>query len=181
MKKLGITLATIVVATVVNAASVGWTLAGATAYANDAYSIFVIGQNGATSIETITALLDAGSSIDSYAFSSGTINASGAATSAATAASAPTLDAGTYEAFFVVFDTVTPTVGESNYAVVSGASGLTKTVGASTSAITFTSGNQATYLNTASNWSSYGSVPEPTSGLLMLLGMAGLALKRKRA
>ena len=30
----------------------------------------------------------------------------------------------------------------------------------------------------AGHWS---SVPEPTSGLLMLLGMAGLALKRKRA
>lgn len=29
--------------------------------------------------------------------------------------------------------------------------------------------------------SSYMSVPEPTSGLLLLLGMAGLALKRKRA
>ena len=27
----------------------------------------------------------------------------------------------------------------------------------------------------------YSAVPEPTSGLLMLLGMAGLALKRKRA
>ena len=27
----------------------------------------------------------------------------------------------------------------------------------------------------------YGAVPEPTSGLLMLLGMAGLALRRKRA
>ncbi|MBR4616199.1 MAG: PEP-CTERM sorting domain-containing protein [Kiritimatiellae bacterium] len=30
----------------------------------------------------------------------------------------------------------------------------------------------------ASNWA---AVPEPTSGLLLLLGMAGLALKRKRA
>ena len=28
---------------------------------------------------------------------------------------------------------------------------------------------------------SWGAVPEPTSGLLMLLGMAGLALRRKRA
>ena len=27
----------------------------------------------------------------------------------------------------------------------------------------------------------YAAIPEPTSGLLMLLGMAGLALKRKRA
>ena len=32
----------------------------------------------------------------------------------------------------------------------------------------------------AANWSTM-SVPEPTSGLLMLLGMAGLALRRKRA
>ena len=34
----------------------------------------------------------------------------------------------------------------------------------------------------ASSWSTPGSsVPEPTSGLLMLIGMAGLALRRKRA
>ena len=33
---------------------------------------------------------------------------------------------------------------------------------------------------TPSGWTA-ASVPEPTSGLLMLLGMAGLALKRKRA
>ena len=33
----------------------------------------------------------------------------------------------------------------------------------------------------ASDWTTYSSVPEPTSGLLLLLGVAGLALKRKRA
>lgn len=38
--------------------------------------------------------------------------------------------------------------------------------------------NMATATQAAGNWQ---SVPEPTSGLLMLLGMAGLALKRKRA
>ena len=31
------------------------------------------------------------------------------------------------------------------------------------------------------NWTAVGNVPEPTSGLLMLLGMAGLALRRRRA
>ena len=31
------------------------------------------------------------------------------------------------------------------------------------------------------SWSSASSVPEPTSGLLMLVGLAGLALRRKRA
>ena len=34
--------------------------------------------------------------------------------------------------------------------------------------------------STATAWST-AAVPEPTSGLLLLLGMAGLALKRKRA
>ena len=33
----------------------------------------------------------------------------------------------------------------------------------------------------ASDWTTYSSVPEPTSGLLLLLGVAGLALKRRRA
>lgn len=33
----------------------------------------------------------------------------------------------------------------------------------------------------AGTWQSTSSVPEPTSGLLMLLGVAGIALKRKRA
>lgn len=31
------------------------------------------------------------------------------------------------------------------------------------------------------SWAAIADVPEPTSGLLLLLGMAGLALKRKRA
>ena len=48
-----------------------------------------------------------------------------------------------------------------------------KTVG--DTAVAF--GNQASATQNASNWT---AVPEPTSGLLMLLGIAGLTLKRKR-
>ena len=33
----------------------------------------------------------------------------------------------------------------------------------------------------ASGWTAAGAIPEPTSGLLMLVGLAGLALRRKRA
>ena len=52
-------------------------------------------------------------------------------------------------------------------------------------------GGQLTFSNLASASSAYasvsgwtaagGAIPEPTSGLLMLVGLAGLALKRKRA
>lgn len=43
---------------------------------------------------------------------------------------------------------------------------------------TISFGSMATATQTASNWA---AVPEPTSGLLMLLGIAGLALRRRRA
>ena len=33
----------------------------------------------------------------------------------------------------------------------------------------------------ASGWTAAGAIPEPTSGLLVLVGLAGLALRRKRA
>ena len=45
---------------------------------------------------------------------------------------------------------------------------------------TITFGSQAAASKDSANWTAM-SVPEPTSGLLLLLGMAGLALKRKRA
>ena len=48
-------------------------------------------------------------------------------------------------------------------------------------AMTVAFGNQANYTKATGNWKDGGSVPEPTTGLLVLLGMAGLALKRKVA
>ena len=163
------------------AATVGWSLAGATAFAGDKYMFFVEGQNGADSIATITALLDAGTDVSSYAFGSGTISGTGAAITAA-GASGKTLGAGTFTGFFVLFDSATPTAGESEYAVVSGVATLTKELNATSATTTFVAGNQGPYLNDSANWAAYGTaVPEPTSGLLMLVGLAGLALRRRRA
>ena len=184
MKKLLVFAACVMLAAVTQAATVGWSLAGASNYANDAYQIFVIGQKGVSSIATITALLDAGSDTSSYAFGSGTINSAGAANVSATAAGQPTLDAGTYTAFYVVFDSASPASGSANYAVVSGATGLTKTVAATAATVSFTGGNQSSILNNPDNWKSFGpssgGVPEPTSGLLLLVGAGMLALRRKR-
>ena len=49
--------------------------------------------------------------------------------------------------------------------------------------VTFNSSSQMTVTATwnAGQMTTYAAVPEPTSGLMLLLGIAGLALKRKRA
>ena len=177
MKKIIIVATIICAAVFANAAQVGWTNGNLAAYNGDKYYMFVIGQNGATSIATITTLLDAGSAVDSYSIGGGTVS-SGTANLAASATS-PTLGEGSYTAFMVLFDAATPTSGSSKYAVLQGAAGYNQSVGAATATITFVGGN-AGGMASAAEWKTYGA-PEPTSGVLLLLGVAGLALKRHRA
>ena len=184
MKKLIMTAAIVCAAAFTQAASVAWTNAGLANYKGDAYYMFVVGQKGVESISTVTSILDDGKDFSSYVFGGGTVNNSGAASQAVNSNS-PTLGEGTYTAFMVLFDSSSAVAGVSKYAVLGdGLAGYTKTVGPSTASITFLGGNLGTAAGNA-NWKSFGSagpaVPEPTSGLLLLLGMAGLALKRKVA
>ena len=74
--------------------------------------------------------------------------------------------------YFVVFNS--DATDTATYAYVS-ATDVATTGGAGQAAAFDIMGSSSA---TAGNWT---AVPEPTSGLLMLLGMAGLALKRKRA
>ena len=185
MKKMIMAVAIVCAAAFANAAAVGWNVAtGSTAYGGDAYKFFVIGQNGVESTAQIVALLDAGTSVDTYAFGSGNLAANGAG-SVSFGSSGKTLDAGTYTSFVVLFDSASPVAGNSKYALIAGNATQTKTFASTTASVTFATGAQGTYLSNASNWKSFGSAgpiaPEPTSGLLLLLGMAGLALKRKVA
>ena len=185
MKKMIMAAAIVCAAAFANAAAVGWSCAGLTSFAGNQYYFCVLGQNGVSDVATISALLTEGSDISSYAFGGGKVAANGAATVAATTAGQPTLGAGTYTGFYVLFDSNTPAAGESKYLIISDAAGLTKSVSSTAATVGFVGGNQSAFANNSANWQSFGSAgpiaPEPTSGLLLLLGMAGLALKRKHA
>ena len=82
-------------------------------------------------------------------------------------------DASTYEGVLVVVDTKSDTYNASSITIAS----RSETAGAGTAGIK--SMTQANFAN--QSFGQFAAVPEPTSGLLLLLGMAGLALKRKRA
>ena len=179
MKKLILAAAIVCAAAISQAASVGWSLAGLGNYAGDAYSFFIIGQNEGTSVAQITALLDSGSSVSSYALYEGAVANNGAATVGAAASGVSVPNNANYTAFFVIFDNADASKAGNYLAITTDqASGLSKSVNATAGTVLFAAANQSTYANNPANWS---AVPEPTSGLLMLLGVAGLALRRRRA
>ncbi len=175
MKKLMTLAAAVMLVSITHAAAVGWSIAGATAYAGGAYSLFVVGMNGVTDVNQIVALVSAGTAVDSYAFGGGTVAANGSAIAAAATSGKSITYSGsgtdTYNAFAIFWTT------DNSAASYTATKSITMD-NDSTSKI-FGFGNQSTVLS--SNQFEIGNVPEPTSGLLLLLGVAGLALKRKVA
>ena len=97
------------------------------------------------------------------------------------AAGSTTMENGTSKNVYAVIYDATSIANAKNY-IVSDVLSLTATanganVPASFGAMTGTTAANK-FLN--SSWTATAAVPEPTSGLLMLLGMAGLALRRRR-
>ena len=85
-------------------------------------------------------------------------------------------DSTAYSVYLAIFDTATITDSSKYY--LTEAKDLQTLTGTSSQSLKW--GSQSTPSQAAGAWTAVG-VPEPTSGLLMLVGLAGLALRRRRA
>ena len=189
MKKLIVAMAVAMAAVLTQAATVSWGVSGllgsdGKAMTSGAGYVFCTKGDKATTVDAVTAALSGKSAaeVKSYLESNslmalkGDISDGGISVSGVDLASSG-VPAGTtaVKIFAVIVDD--DSFGDDTHYVVTTASGNVKTPAATTTNIAnFNISNSAT-LN-PSNWT---AAPEPTSGLLLLLGIAGLALKRKRA
>lgn len=174
MKKIMIAVVAVALAFVANAASVNWSVSGVTApeggtLASGWYACFVEGSALPTDMAAMTAG-DWATWTGANATSEGTL----AVTARAKTFSGSTAD--TYAAdsavtgYIVMFDAAN-VADASNFAYTEVATKNVPSAGNLTWSQTFA---------TTSGWQAV-AVPEPTSGLLMLVGLAGLALRRRRA
>ena len=188
MKKLMMVAAAVLCGVMAQASSVAWSIQNVTSKSGtalDAGSVYVFFVAGDTKADTsswadlngkgtdaLSAAL-AGSTYD-YTVASG---ANGTFSKPGMALSDAGVSPSTkYSVYAVILDTVGVT-DDSNFFVTAATAASTTFTDASS--MTKTYSLTASASSTASNW--YAAAPEPTSGLLLLLGVAGLALKRKRA
>jgi len=152
MKKIVVVLALALTAFAANAASVKWNAANI--YASDGTSKFT------GNVTLLCAQLSDFSS---------TVKASDTGAIAATTVALPDATAGTYLDFYITFTDNGKTFTSE-----------TKHIAIPTTATPATAnfGNMTSQTQNASNWG--GGVPEPSSALLLLMGGAMLALRRKQ-
>lgn len=185
MKKLMFMLVAVAVAACSQAASVYWTCTNVYA-GNDtdkvsgiAYflttDMLAYSDAQALSGKGADAIKTALGSAYSYTASDGTFSVASPGVANATLGLS---DGSDYTAYLMIFDTATVTDSSKFYLTatksLSTYSGADDTVGVKWS-------SQGTASKQATGWASASPVPEPTSGLLMLVGLAGLALRRRRA
>lgn len=184
MKKIMVAVAIAVMATFAEAAAVDWTANGVV----DPVATAAAGKNTpangwvgyvvmAADLASVTADLDAGNTATLLSSAVGPVkNTTNKGAYAAGVASGD-VAAGSQTFYLVVLNAESASAATSYFT----SAAANATVDASLDTV-ITFGSQATVSKDSSSWKSVGgSVPEPTSGLLILLGVAGLALKRKLA
>lgn len=191
MKKLIVAAAIVCAAAISQAATVSWSVTGlldsnGNSLASGSAYVFCTKGGSATTVATVTEALSGlttAAALQSYLQDNslmalkGDVSTAGYIGVSGVDLATSGVPAGTtgVKIFAVVVDD--DSFGDDVKYLVTTASSNVKTPAASTSNNAgFTISNSASL--TASNWQ---SVPEPTSGLLMLLGFAGLALRRRRA
>lgn len=191
MKKIVIALGALAVSASLYAANVTWSVQGVSAYGADtnpegyiAYFLMAADSTDAASAKlwSIADAKAAAEKKDAAAFASHTIPAAKAVDDEGSARSAKlTTYASSWVSpgsgnFYAVIFNADSIADATHYMIVGGAEAdgsLKLSFGTATA-------NQTASLNASSaTWTA--AAPEPTSGLLMLLGMAGLALRRRRA
>ena len=191
MNKLMIALVAASISVATQAASVDWSIANNSWKLNNdtkapaGYSVYLI--NGATALSTIAAAIDASTGAFSanheWVFAADvTSNNKGARTTVT--ATTDKLTRGTSYDFSVLIIDATNT-SDIRYMVYATSAQVAYLSGSDEAAAVSIGSdrlgvNALTYDSTkaANGWA---AVPEPTSGLLLLIGVAGLALRRKRA
>jgi len=188
MKKLMIALVAIAVGMMAQAASYTWSTTGRLydGSGNTGSDYYVKGTTAYlmfTSVVAQDALVEsylsdaaaAQSTVTSKKIASATVDSEGKISSSASYDTTAS-----QSAYFVIFN------GDKMYVSAAAGAAYDALNPTDVKAIEFgaqTSVSKATFADTTTTYAGAGwyAVPEPTSGLLMLLGMAGLALKRKRA
>lgn len=182
MKKIIMTVAVVFTAAFVNAAAVDWSasavcdpVATAAAGKNTPANGWIGYMIMAADYTTVTEALASGSTSELIAAAVGPIKHTSNKGAFAYDTASGNIAAGSQDFYMIVLNAATADAATSYFA----SQKVTVTVDESLpTLVAFQS--QANNSKLAANWTSM-SVPEPTSGLLLLLGMAGLALKRKRA
>ncbi len=183
MKKLMFMLAAVAVAACTQAASVNWTCTNVKDGDGNAISGVAYFINAATLSQDAFKALDGADAFNTalsgmYSYTPATAGKyTVAATDAVANSTLGLSDATAYSVYLAVFDTATITDTSKYY--LTEVKPLTTMSGTDSASLKW--GSQSTASQAAGAWGSVSPVPEPTSGLLMLIGMAGLALRRRRA
>ena len=180
MKKLMFMLGAVVMAASVQAAAVSWTCTNVKDSDGNKISGVAYFINAATLSQDAFKALSGADAFNTalsgmYSWTPGTAGKYSSASDVANATLGLADAHEGYSVYLAVFDTTTIT-DSSNY-YLTGLQSLDTLSGTYTASVAF--GNQSTASQAAGAWTSV-NVPEPTSGLLMLVGLAGLALRRRR-